>query len=392
MSVYNGAKYLREAVDSVLAQTFSAFELIIVDDGSTDGTMEILGSYSDPRIRLIRNDRNLGLAAARNRAFAAARGEFIAIHDADDASVPERLAVQVAYLDAHPEVVLLGATVLCVQTNGSLASVFPNGPDFDFSRAVHEIASVGAARPLYDTTLLRISDADPKKTCVVSPLSDLSAKWTLLSHTSFSNPSVVFRRTLYERFGGCCELPEYRYCEDYELLSRYARHGRVANLSPVLVTLRVHESSTTQRNEKQQQLQANEVARSNLAWVMGWEGIDSLPWSAWRKFWYTPSISPAPFSAREVEVLSNFLPRLTSAFYAAYDLHGTEVGREKPARTLRSDRSWRKIALDKDSAGSGESRHCGYTVHEPISQCMLPRRLAFSSFWTFGRSGDGIHR
>ena len=341
MSVYNGAKYLREAIDSVLAQTFSSFELIIVDDGSTDGTMEILNTYSDPRIRLIRNERNLGLAAARNRAFAAARGEFVAIHDADDASAPDRLAVQVSYFDAHPDVVLLGATALCVQTNDSFASVFPNCPAFDFGRAVNGAASAGAARPSYDTTWIWISKAAPQKVFVVSPLSDLSAKWTLLSHTSFSNPSVMFRRTLYERFGGCCERPEYRYCEDYELLSRYARNGRVANLSPALVTLRVHESSATQRNEKQQQLQANDVARGNLAWVMGCGEIDSLLWSAWRKFWYTPSISRAPFSPREVEVLSNFLPRLTSAFYAAYDLHGEEVVRHRREMHYR----WAKHAF-----------------------------------------------
>jgi len=380
MPVYNGAKYLREAVDSVLAQTFSQFELIIVDDGSTDGTMEVLGAYSDPRIRLIRNDRNLGQAAARNQAFAAARGEFIAIHDADDTSVPDRLAVQVLYFDAHPDVVLLGATVLYVQTNDSLASVFPGCAHFDFDRVVGAEALLAAHLPVHDTAWLWISTEAPRKALVVSPLSDLSAKWTLLSHMSFSHSSVVFRRTLYERFGGYCERPEYRYCEDYELLSRYARHGRIANLRAMLVTLRAHESSTSHRNEKQQQLQANDVARSNLAWVMGWEEIDSLLWSAWRKFWYTPSISRAPFSAREVEALSNFLPRLTSAFYAAYDLHGEEVGRHRREMhyrwakhafglVYRSDtgRNLRarfgltvlgaKLLWTMISAGSGESRH-----------------------------------
>ena len=132
MSVYNGAKYLREAVDAVLAQTFSQFELIIVDDGSVDGTQEILAGCSDARIRLLRNDRNLGPAVARNRALAAARGEYIAIQDADDASAPARLATHFAYLRPHPDVVLLGSAVLYVQTNDTFRAVFPECADFDF--------------------------------------------------------------------------------------------------------------------------------------------------------------------------------------------------------------------------------------------------------------------
>jgi glycosyltransferase involved in cell wall biosynthesis len=329
MSVYNGAKYLREAVDAIRAQTFSQFELIIVDDGSTDGTIEILCAYSDPRIRLIRNDRNLGPAVARNRAFAEARGEYIAIQDADDASVPNRLAVQVAYFDAHPDVALLGATVLYVQTNDNFAAVFPGYPHFDFDRVVGADALMAAHQPMYDTAWLSISTEAPRKALVVSPLSNLSAKWALLSHCSFCNTSVMFRRKLYDQLGGFPEQAQYRYCEDYELFSRYARHARVANLAPMLVTWRTHETSTSYRNEDRQRQQVNDVAKSNLCWVMGWEEMDSLLWSAWRKFWYTPGISPVPFSAREVEVLSEFLPRLTSAFYVAYDLHGEEVGRHR---------------------------------------------------------------
>ena len=341
MSVYNGARYLREAVDAVLAQTFSQCELIIVDDGSTDGTMEILCAYSDPRIRLIRNDRNLGAAGARNRAFAAARGEYIAIQDADDASVPERLAAQVAYLDARPDVALIGATVLYVQTNESFAAVFPGCAHFDFDRVVGAEALLAAHLPMYDTAWLWISSEAPRKALVVSPLSDLSAKWTLLSHCSFCNTSVMFRRRLYDQFGGFPEEPQYRYCEDYELFSRYARHARVSNLAPMLVTWRAHENSTSHRNEDRQQQQVNDVAKSNLCWAMGWKEMDSLLWSAWRKFWYTPGISPVPFSAREVEVLSEFLPRLTSAFYVAYDLHGEEVGRHRREMHYR----WAKHAF-----------------------------------------------
>jgi glycosyltransferase involved in cell wall biosynthesis len=107
MSVYNGARYLQEAISSVLDQSFRDFEFIIVDDGSTDDTVAIIESNSDDRIRLIQSDSNRGLAASLNTGFGAARGEFIARQDADDISAPERFEVQVAKLRGaqHPTVI-----------------------------------------------------------------------------------------------------------------------------------------------------------------------------------------------------------------------------------------------------------------------------------------------
>ena len=98
---YNRERYLADAVDSVLAQTFTDFELLIVDDGSRDRTVEIAKSYRDPRIRLVRHERNRGVAAARNTGVAEARGAYVAFLDSDDVAYPDRLARQVAFLDAH---------------------------------------------------------------------------------------------------------------------------------------------------------------------------------------------------------------------------------------------------------------------------------------------------
>ena len=91
MAVYNAAQFLREAIASVLSQTYTDFELIVVDDASTDDSSAILRSYNDPRIRIIRHQTNLGASLSRNDALAAARGELIAIMDADDVCAPTRI-------------------------------------------------------------------------------------------------------------------------------------------------------------------------------------------------------------------------------------------------------------------------------------------------------------
>src|SRR4030042_1971241 len=102
MSVYNGEKYLKEAVESILNQTFRDFEFIIINDGSTDGTGAILASYQqkDARIRIY-NQENQGLIASLNRGCQLARGEYIARMDADDISLPQRLQRQLDYMEAH---------------------------------------------------------------------------------------------------------------------------------------------------------------------------------------------------------------------------------------------------------------------------------------------------
>ena len=111
MAVCNGARFLREAVDSVLGQTLADLELIVVDDASTDDTPAILDSYGDPRLVRLRKERNVGPYRARNWALPRCRGQYIAPMDADDVSMPTRLEKQARYLDEHPEVVLVSANM-----------------------------------------------------------------------------------------------------------------------------------------------------------------------------------------------------------------------------------------------------------------------------------------
>ena len=108
MSVYNGEPYLREAIESILNQTFTDFEFLIINDGSTDSSRDIILSYNDPRIRPIDNEANLGLPVSLNKGIRLAKGEYIARQDADDVSLPERLELQASELDVHSSVGVVG--------------------------------------------------------------------------------------------------------------------------------------------------------------------------------------------------------------------------------------------------------------------------------------------
>lgn len=108
MPTYNGAKYLKQTINSVLGQTFKDFELLIINDCSPDNTDDIVAAYTDPRIRYVKNSRNRGISGSSNYGFSLARGKYIARQDHDDISLPERLEKQVAYMENHPEVGILG--------------------------------------------------------------------------------------------------------------------------------------------------------------------------------------------------------------------------------------------------------------------------------------------
>src|SRR5437870_2340820 len=109
MAVHNEERYVARAVDSVLSQTMRDFELLVVDDGSTDGTSAELARFSDPRVSVIRNEAREGAGTARNVGLRRATGKYIAILDADDAAMPHRLESQVAFLERRPDVGVVGS-------------------------------------------------------------------------------------------------------------------------------------------------------------------------------------------------------------------------------------------------------------------------------------------
>jgi glycosyltransferase involved in cell wall biosynthesis len=197
MAVYNAAQFLREAVASVLAQTYRDFELIVVDDSSQDGSLSILQSFGDPRMRIIRHHTNTGAALSRNDALAAARGELVAIMDADDVCAPNRLERQVAFLDANPLVGLVGC------------GVFDN---IDASGAV-----------LYTSYL---------------PEDNETIQRTLVERWCFLHPSIMFRRAHYESVGGYRK--EFEPAEDHDFILRILEHCQTHNLYERLVSYRLN--------------------------------------------------------------------------------------------------------------------------------------------------------
>ncbi|MFO0888513.1 MAG: glycosyltransferase [Isosphaeraceae bacterium] len=203
MPVYNGERYLAEAVESILAQTLVDFEFLIIDDGSTDGSLRILQRYAeqDPRIRLISRP-NKGLTATLNELIDLARGEFIARMDADDVSLPERLERQVDYLRANPGCVVVGCRALVIDPDGDPVSVRFNG-------LAHEE--------------LDAQNLDGSR------------------QSALCHPSVLMRRQALVESGKYRQ--QFQYCEDLDLWLRMAERGRLGNLPEVLIKYRVHEDN-----------------------------------------------------------------------------------------------------------------------------------------------------
>ena len=194
MSVYNGEKYLREAIDSILNQTFKDFEFIIINDGSTDDTLKIIKSYKDPRIMLTSRE-NKGLVASLNEGIERARGKYIARMDADDISVSERLQLQVEYLESNPCVGLVGSQVALVGGNGKIINPL-------------------ISRPV-DNKDIRL----------------LLGYGTVITHVA-----VLFKKELIGKVGGYDE--KYYLAEDHDLWCRMAEVTKVHSLPRVLVYIR----------------------------------------------------------------------------------------------------------------------------------------------------------
>lgn len=215
MGTYNAGPWVGAAVASVLGQTLGDLELIVIDDGSTDDTPMVLAARPDPRLRVERRPR-AGLTSALTRALGLARAPLLARLDADDVAAPERLARQVAYLAAHPEIGLLGT-------------------------AAQEVDVQGRARGI-----------------VRPPEDDRSLRRLLIRRNPFVHSSIVMRRDLVERAGGYDAA--FPVAQDYDLWLRLSELTRLANLSDVLVTRRLVPERVSARRENER-LRAEARAR-----------------------------------------------------------------------------------------------------------------------------------
>jgi glycosyltransferase involved in cell wall biosynthesis len=205
MPVYNGGRYLREAVESVLRQSCADFEFVIIDDGSTDGSGAVLTEYArgDARIRLVQRE-NRGLVFSLNEGIAEARSGIIFRMDADDICRPDRLRLQLDFLDRHPEIVCVGGTWDVIDERGR-----------------------------HLTTLQ-------------PPLEDAEMQaGALAGHAPLCHPTAAFRRGPFERVGGY--RPEAFPAEDLDLWLRLGEIGKLANLPDVLIAYRLHNNSISSR-------------------------------------------------------------------------------------------------------------------------------------------------
>lgn len=208
MPVRDGARYLRQAIDSVLAQTYRDFELLIVDDGSTDDSAAIAASYTDQRIRLARNGGAAGLTGALNAGIDLARGEFIARMDADDISLPERLARQVAYLEAHPRCAVVAVKIRLISPEGEGRGVWESD----------------ARTTSFDQIRRRL----PRGNCV-------------------PHPGVMIRTSVLRRY----RYRERRSAQDYDLWLRLCADGQpIEKIDEPLLDYRLHADSVSSRRRE----------------------------------------------------------------------------------------------------------------------------------------------
>ena len=205
MSVYNAERYIAEAVESILNQSYGDFEFLIIDDGSTDRSLDILRRYAarDSRIRLTSRP-NRGVAAARNELLSQARGEYIARMDADDIAMPDRLRKQADYLQAHPECVMVGCRVWRCDHEGDPVGEYPTLQEHDEIDAFH----------------------------------------FRMTGPALVHPSVMMRLDAVQAVGG------YRgfYIEDIDLYLRLAERGRLARVPEFLLNYRMHSDNLSSTN------------------------------------------------------------------------------------------------------------------------------------------------
>ena len=223
MPVYNGKKYLKEAIESVLNQTFRDFEFLIIDDGSADKSAEIIKSFNDARIRLERNETNLGLIKTLNKGLGLAKGKYIARMDCDDISLPKRLSIQVNFMEKHPEIGICGSWVKIMGLKQEFVNRYPQN---------HE-----------------------------------EARAYLLFNTPFAHPSVIIRKELIDKYNLKYD-EDYKHAEDYELWSRVINYAKVSNIPKVLLRYRTHDESVSKKNSSAQMENSNRV-RLKLLKEMG---------------------------------------------------------------------------------------------------------------------------
>lgn len=294
MSVYNGETYLQEAINSILHQQFTDFEFIIINDGSTDRSAGIIQSYHDARIRYFENGQNIGLIDSLNHGLSLARSPYIARMDADDVSLPERLARQVDFLNVHPEIGVVGSAVQVIDGAGNPSHVW----------------------------------RFPTEHGVIA--------WRLFFADPIAHPTVMIRREVVSQVGGYSA--DMVHAEDYDLWRRLSHTTCLSNLPDVLLRLRRHESCVTRAHHTQQWNNSIRISHLMISEVLG----EDVPMRLVQHLW-----GEQFQSLNDVRQVANLIYRL----YQASVIDNALSAAEK--RVIRRDACRRLFDLGRQRTGDG---------------------------------------
>jgi glycosyltransferase involved in cell wall biosynthesis/SAM-dependent methyltransferase len=272
MAVKDGQKYLHQAIDSVLGQTFSDFEFIIVDDCSADGSLQIIENYDDSRITLIKNRHHLGLSGSLNVGLSAARSEYIARIDADDICLSERFEKQVCFLDQNPSIAVLGTGIRLIDEHG---------------------------KTIQDVHL---------------PLNNDLIKWQLCFINPIAHPSVMMRGVAVKQVGGY--NTELIRTQDYDLWWRLSVKYQLANLSDILVLLRQHSRQISKVNLSEQFEFGLKINQKHLSSLFGHEISEAVIRNLWTNKY--PTVEDALLSG---QLVLNCFHKTRKGFQSRRSLH-----------------------------------------------------------------------
>jgi len=257
MCVYNGEKYLPQSIDSILGQSFRDFEFVLVNDGSSDRSLEILSAYArkDNRIILISNSENLGIAASVTKGLQFCTGKYIARMDQDDIALPERFKVQHQYLESRPEIDAVGTGLIFIDENG-----IPTGKRH------------------------------------ISPTDSMIIRLQMYYNCVLHNPSVMMRSSYYQLYNERESEKDFFAADDYSFWLRKNTHHLYANIAEPYLYYRVHQGQTSKnRNQRQRKetLRSAQLAYSDLLGYM-------IPYEVIESFYYVNRVEvESPESVRE---------------------------------------------------------------------------------------------
>jgi hypothetical protein len=293
-AIYRDERYVREAVLSVLGQTYSDFEYIIVDDHVVDGSREVVEQIRDPRIRILRTEQNSGHGGALNFGLLFARGEYVARLDADDVCVDaRRFEKQIAYLDAHPDVAVVGSQAGYIDAGGR-----------------------------------RLKAGE-----IYRPTTATGVEWTLMLGCPIVHSTAMYRtRVVRDEMGGY--VPGVRFGEDADLWLRIARHYAIRNLPDRLVDYRVLPTSLTRNMSPDLRRGQREIVLTGYREAMERILRMTVPadWIAAYADIHMPEVTPDPAAAGR-------WPAIEESIYRRF------VELRPDAATDRAVREWRSLTL-----------------------------------------------